>query len=348
MSDPVRSRGASHNPKNRFERIECVPEPGSEEGSPLTEFFRDRSQSIISRNDSPDIGMEASVNPYRGCEHGCIYCYARPTHEYFGLSAGLDFETKILVKEDAPALLRRELSSDRWTPAVVTMSGVTDPYQPIERRLKITRRCLEVLGEFLNPVAIITKSDLVIRDVDVLAELARHQCAAVFLSVTTLDHTLSRTMEPRTTPPTRRLRAIEALAKAGVPVGTMIGPVIPGLTDHEIPSILQAAVEAGARFAGHTLVRLPYAVAPLFEKWLAQHFPDRQKKVLDRIRETRGGKLNDPRFHSRMSGEGPLAELIHALFAGAARKLGILGRRPPLSTAKFRRASEGAQLKLFG
>lgn len=339
--DPyIPGRGASHNPANRFTRIERVPEPGfeGEVRHPLTEFLGDRSRSIISRNDSPDIGFEASVNPYRGCEHGCIYCYARPTHEYFGFSPGLDFETKILVKEDAPALLRDALSSKRWRPTVVAMSGVTDPYQPVERRLGIARRCLEVFAEFRNPVAVVTKNDLVTRDIDILVELARHRCAAVYVSVTTLDAKLSRSLEPRTAPPGRRLGAIAALAQAGVPVGVMVAPVIPGLTDHEIPSILQAAVGAGARFAGRTLVRLPFAVAPLFDRWLAQHLPERRERVLHRIREVRGGRLNDPRFQTRMSGEGPLAAAIHALFETAARKLKILGRRPELSTSAFRQS----------
>ena len=217
---------------------------------PRTQFFKDHSQTIIARNDSPDVGFDASLNPYRGCEHGCIYCYARPTHEFLGFSAGLDFESKIMVKEDAPELLRAELSSPKWQPQVIFMSGVTDCYQPVERKLKLTRRCLEVLAEFRNPVFIVTKNQLVTRDTDLLAELARHQAAAVWLSITTLDSDLRKVMEPRTSPPAARLAAIRELAAAGIPVGVNVAPVIPGLTDHEMPAILQAAAEAGATSAG--------------------------------------------------------------------------------------------------
>ena len=224
-----------------------------------TQFFKDHSKTVIARNDSPDVGFSASLNPYRGCEHGCIYCYARPTHEYLGFSAGLDFESKIMVKEDAPELLRAELLSPKWQPQVIFMSGVTDCYQPVERKLKLTRRCLEVLAEFRNPVFIITKNRLVTRDIDLLSELARHQAAAVWLSITTLDPELRKVMEPRTSPPAARLAAIRELAQAGIPVGVNVAPVIPGLTDHEMPAILQAAAEAGATAAGYTVVRLPYA-----------------------------------------------------------------------------------------
>lgn len=273
-------------------------------------------------------------------------CYARPTHEYLGFSAGLDFESKILVKEDAPELLQRELSSPRWKPQVLAMSGVTDPYQPIERRLQLTRRCLQVLAEFRNPVVIITKNHLVTRDVDLLKELARYNAARVFLSITTLDGSLSRVMEPRASHPTRRLAAIEALSQAGVPTGVLVAPVIPGLTDHELPSIIAAAAQAGARSASYVTVRLPHGVGPLFEEWLSQHFPARKDKVLSRIRAIRGGKLNDPRFSSRMRGEGIFAEQIEALFALACRKAGIDGRGPTLSTAAFR-IPANAQLSLF-
>jgi DNA repair photolyase len=323
------------------------PEGVDPEGpAPETQFFKDPSRSLITVNDSPDVGFEASVNPYRGCEHGCIYCYARPTHEYLGFSAGLDFETKILVKEDAPELLRRELSSPRWKPQVLAISGVTDPYQPIERRLRLTRRCLEVLAEFRNPVVIITKNHLVTRDMDLLGELARHDAAAVYLSVTTLDGDLARTMEPRTSHPSRRLAAIEALSRAGVPTGVLVAPVIPGLTDHEMPAIISAAAKAGARCAGYVLLRLPHAVAPLFEAWLTEHRPARKDKVLNRIRAIRGGRLNDPRFGTRMKGEGIFAEQIKDLFSLACRKAGIVARGPNLSTAAFRHPAP-AQPSLF-
>src|SRR6266496_2351117 len=322
----LRGRGSASNPKNRFEAIERVPEPpehSDDVSSPGTQFYPDYSKSIIAYNDSPDVGFDASINPYRGCEHGCVYCYARPTHEYLGFSSGLDFETKIMVKENAPALLRTELSSPRWRPQVLAMSGVTDPYQPIERRLKITRGCLEVLAEFRNPVCLITKNQLVTRDIDLLGELARHQAAAVFISLTTLDAELRKVMEPRTAPPAARLATLKTLAQAGIPVGVLLAPVIPGLTDHEIPSLVQAAVEAGARFAGHVTLRLPHAVAPLFEQWLENHFPNKKEKVLNRLRALRGGKLYDAEFGKRMRGEGIFAEQMDQMFDVACRKAGI-------------------------
>lgn len=346
---PIRGRGAGENPPNRFEALHYMPDPDqaeSGEAAPDTLFFKDISRSVINYNDSPDVGFDTSLNPYRGCEHGCVYCYARPTHEYLGFSSGLDFETKILVKEDAPELLRRELSSPSWKPQVLAISGVTDPYQPVERRLGLTRRCLEVLAEFRNPVAIITKNHLVTRDLELLIELSRHQAAAVFLSVTTLEADLARTMEPRASTPARRLDAIQTLSQAGVPAGVMVAPTIPGLTDHEMPSIIAAAAKAGAQFAGYVVLRLPYAVKSLFEQWLAQHRPERKKKVLNRIRAVRGGKLNDPRFKSRMKGEGIFAEQIAQVFSASCRKAGIFGRRPSLSTAAFRRAG-GGQLNFF-
>src|ERR687893_385664 len=343
-------RGAAGNPKNRFEKIEVEPildEIGEDESRPETIYLRDHSRSIIARNDSPDIGFDTSINPYRGCSHGCIYCYSRPTHEYLGLSAGLDFESKILVKQDAPELLREELSSPCWEPKVLSMSGVTDPYQPIEKRLRITRRCLEVLAEFRNPVAVVTKNHLVTRDIDLLSELARHDAAVVAVSLTTLDDDLRRVMEPRTSRPARRLAAVEALARAGVSVGGMIAPVIPGLNDHELPSLISAAAEAGAGFAAYTPVRLPPPARPLFEDWLARRFPERKEKVLNRIRSMRGGRLNDPRFVSRMRGEGIFADQISQLFDISCRRAGLEGKRfPRLSADAFRRPGE-IQLSFF-
>ena len=341
-------RGAAGNPKNRFETIEVEPEPceSDEEPGLETVYLRDASRSIIARNNSPDIGFDASINPYRGCNHGCIYCFARPTHEYLGFSAGLDFEGRILVKEDASELLRRELSSPRWEPQAIAMSVITDCYQPVEKKLRITRRCLKILTEFRNPVAVVSKNHLVTRDIDLLSELARHKAATVAISLTTLDDDLRRVMEPRTSRPTRRLSAIRELSKAGIPVGVMVAPVIPGLTDHEMPALISAAAEAGASFAAYTPVRLPYAVRPLFDDWLERHFPERKEKVLNRIRSMRGGKLNDPRFGSRMRGDGILAEHIAQLFSISCRRAGIeRGRFPKLSTAAFRRA--GPQLNLF-
>lgn len=349
MPFSARGRGSLSNPKNRFETIERVPEPAdtnNEVPSLHTQFFADASKSIISYNDSPDVGFDASINVYRGCEHGCVYCYARPTHEYLGFSSGLDFESKILVKEQAPELLRKELSSPGWRPQVIGMSGVTDCYQPAERKRQLTRRCLEVLLEFRNPVMIVTKNYLVTRDIDILAELARDQCAAVTISLTTLDAKLSSAMEPRTSSPTRRLAAIHRLSEAGIPVAYLQAPMIPGLTDSEAPAIAEAAVAAGARFAGYTALRLPFAVKTLFEQWLAQHFPDRQGKVLKRIRAIRGGKLNDPKFATRMRGEGIFADQMAELFHLACKKAGIHEGRPALSTEHFRRPS-GPQRDLF-
>jgi DNA repair photolyase len=345
----VRGRGAADNPPNRFERLHYEPDPDAppEEGAPKTELYRDAARSILSKNDSPDVPFTYSVNPYRGCEHGCIYCYARPTHEYLGFSAGLDFETRLLVKEDAPRLLEEALLAPSWTPETVVMSGVTDCYQPVERRLGVTRRCLEVFAALRHPVAVITKSELVTRDLDVLASLAGHGAAGVAISLTTLDDGLARTMEPRAAAPARRLAAIRACADAGVPVGVMLAPVVPGLTDHEVPALLAAAWDAGARSAGFIPLRLPFAVAPLFEDWLERHVPLRKAKVLSLLRGIRGGALNDPRFGSRMTGEGPYALQMRSLFAVAARKAGFTSRSHALSAAAFRRPPS-PQLDLFG
>ena len=346
---PVRGRGSASNPKNRFESIETVPEPPQDSdaiSSPQTEFFPDRSRSIIAYNDSPDVGFDASINPYRGCEHGCVYCYARPTHEYLGFSSGLDFETKIMVKEDAPELLRKELSSRNWTPQLVALSGNTDCYQPIEKTKQLTRRCLEVFLEFRNPVVIITKNFLVTRDVDILAELARYDCVGVTVSLTTLDHKLSSLLEPRASRPARRLAAIKRLAEAGVPVGYLQAPMIPGLTDSEAPAIGAAAAKAGATFSGYVALRLPFAVKSLFEDWLEQNYPEKKNKVLGRVREVRGGKLNDPNYTSRMRGEGIYAEQMAKLFQLARKKSGITERWPKLTIEHFQRPGID-QLRLF-
>lgn len=345
---PLRGRGSPSNPKNRFESVELVPEPEEIDGhsAPDTQFLVDSSKTVIAYNDSPDVGFDASVNPYRGCEHGCVYCYARPTHEYLGFSAGLDFETKIVVKGEAPELLRRELFSPKWEPRVLAMSGVTDCYQPVEKRLELTRRCLEVLREFLNPVVIVTKNYLVTRDVDLLSDMARYRCAAVLISLTTLDPKLSAMMEPRASRPARRLAAMEALAKADVPVGFLLAPMIPALTDSEAPAIVQAAARAGARFGGYVPLRLPYGVKELFEGWLERRYPEKKDKILNRIRAVRGGKLNDPNFHSRMRGEGKFAEQMAELFRLACKKAGITERRPDLTTEHFHRSSS-SQLGLF-
>ncbi|HEX7832647.1 MAG TPA: PA0069 family radical SAM protein [Thermoanaerobaculia bacterium] len=348
----MKGRGADWNPQNRFEKLEYFVDDDAHidfeedsEASPKTMYLRDPARTIIATNDSPDVGFDASINPYRGCEHGCIYCYARPSHEYLGFSAGLDFETRILVKEDAPALLREELSAKKWEPKVLAISGVTDPYQPIERKLKLTRGCVEVLAEFRNPVMVITKNHLVTRDADLYAELARYDAASVSLSITTLDASLQRTMEPRTSSPELRLDAIAKLAAAGIQVNVMVAPVIPGLTDHEMPAILKAARDAGATRAGFVVLRLPWAVAPLFEQWLEDHFPDRKEKVLNRIRDLRGGKLYDAQWGVRARGVGIFAEQIRAMFDVTCRKLGLNERHYDLSTDAFRKVT--AQGSLF-
>ncbi len=354
---PVRGRGALENPSGRFERLDCgadaetwnqLLEAGEEdlERQVPTEVYKDTSRTIVSTNDSPDVGMEATINPYRGCEHGCIYCYARPTHEYLGLSAGLDFESKIFVKPDAAQLLEKKLQAASWEPKVVVLSGVTDPYQPLERRLKITRGCLEVLRDFRNPAAIITKNHQVTRDIDIFTEMAAHNTIAVNLSITTLDGKVARAMEPRASQPEQRLRAVEALAKAGIPVGVMMGPIVPGLTEHEIPAILKSAADAGARSANYTMLRLPYGVKDLFQTWLAEHFPDRAEKVLNRLRSMRDGKLYDSEFGTRMRGKGFYAEQIAQIFALYKKQYG-LNRSYGLSTAGFRRGAGDGQMSLF-
>lgn len=347
---PPRGRGSAENPPNRFHRLHVEPDledvPPEERSDPRTEYLRATARTILTTNDSPDVGFTLSVNPYSGCEHGCAYCYARPYHEYWGFSAGLDFETRILVKESAPELLRKALLAEKYQPQVVAMSGVTDCYQPVERELKLTRRCLEVLAEFRNPVCIITKNRLVARDADVLGRMARWRGAGVFLSVTTLDDELAGELEPRASRPRARLEAIRALAGAGVQVGVHAAPMIPGLTDHELPAILKAAAEAGARFAGYGLVRLPGAVEGLFDQWLERHYPNSRARVMRRIREAHGGQANDTRFGVRMRGEGVHADQLHALFVAGCRKAGLRAGGPELSTDSFRRPRTG-QLSLF-
>lgn len=347
---PIKGRGTGSNPGNRFEhrQFEREAEYDPSEDRPIaTEIIRDLTQKIITTNDSPDVGFDASINAYRGCEHGCVYCFARSTHEYLGFSAGLDFESRIMVKENAPELLRKELSARSWKPQVLGMSGVTDCYQPLERKFQLTRRCLEVLVEFRNPVCIITKNYLVTRDIDLLQKLASFQAAAVFVSVTTLDSSLTPRLEPRASLPAHRLNAIRELSKAGIPVGVLVAPVIPAITDHEMPKIIEAAVAAGASFAGYVPLRLPFGLKDLFEQWLTQHFPDRKEKVLNRVRAIRGGKLNDGNFGSRMRGEGIFAEQMRLIFEVACRKAGINGRHPPLTAANFK-APAAPQMELFG
>jgi DNA repair photolyase len=338
-------RGTGDNPANRYEQIYVEPVDGeaAEAGAPLTIFYRDTSRSILAENDSPDLDFRFSLNPYRGCEHGCIYCYARPSHEYLSFSAGLDFERRIMIKPDAPQLLRRTLMSPRWQPQTVALSGNTDCYQPVEHQLRLTRRCLEVFSEFVNPVSVTTKSALVTRDIDLLCDLANRGAAHVVLSITSLDGALARRMEPRAAQPERRLEAVHSLSAAGIPAGVLIAPVIPGLNDEEIPRILKVAAAAGARSASWTLVRLPEPVDQLFVDWLGEHFPERRERVLGRIRACRDGRLNDTRYGRRLRGQGAYAEQIGALFTAAARRHGLDQPLPPLNASAFlrpRRAGE--------
>lgn len=338
-------RGAGYNPPNRYEscRVEAVPDDGrwweeapDEQPRLTTEFLPDHSQSIIASNDSPDVPYTFSINPYRGCEHGCTYCYARPTHEQLGMSAGLDFETRILVKYDAARLLRRELCRRNWTGEVIAMSGVTDCYQPCERVFRLTRSILEVLWEARQATILVTKNALCLRDLDLLAAMAEEQLVRVSLSITSLDGSLTRVLEPRTSVPAARLRTIAELRAAGVPAGVLVAPVIPGLTDHELPAILEAARQAGAQAAGYTLLRLPGSVGPLFLDWLERHRPLARQRVEGLIRSTRGGALDDSRFGCRMRGDAAYAEGIASSFHLFARKLELDRPFPPLDRSKFR------------
>lgn len=321
--------------------------PPEERGDPKVSLIPDATAGILSTNESPDIPFEVSINPYRGCEHGCVYCFARPTHEFLGYNAGIDFETKILFKRDAAALLKEALAKPGWVPKRIQMSGVTDPYQPVERKLKITRGILEVLAEARNPVTIITKNHLVTRDLDLLSELAAVDAVSVFISITSLDPLLTGILEPRTSRPARRLQALEALAKAGVRTGVMVAPVIPALNDHEIPAILKAAAEAGARHATYSLLRLPYSLKELVEEWLRTHMPDRADKVMNRVRMYRDGDLNKTGFGERFKGTGPVAAQVRDLFRIHCARNGLSNERYELNTKAFRRPSLDGQMTLF-
>ncbi len=345
-------RGTQLDTGNRFltssrEKFDDGWETLADEPDPRTQFLDDTSRSAFATNKSPDIPFTHSVNPYRGCEHGCAYCYARPTHEYLGFNAGIDFETKIMVKRDVAKLARAEMMKRSWSPTVVSMSGVTDPYQPAERRFALSRSVLEVMLEFRNPIGIVTKNALVTRDIDLLAELARYHCAAVFLSVTTLDRDLARRLEPRTSTPEMRLQAIRKLSDAGVQVGAMVAPLIPGLTDSEIPSILQAVSDAGARHAYFTVVRLPMAVRPIFLDWLEREEPARAAKVRHALEDMRDGSLNLSEFGARMKGMGARAQTISSLFKMTARRLGLNQSEFNLTTEHFRRPAREGQIDLF-
>jgi len=307
----------------------------------------ERSRTILSRNTSPDIPFDRSINPYRGCEHGCIYCFARPTHAYHDLSPGLDFETRLFAKPDAAALLRAELARPGYVVRPIAMGTNTDPYQPIERDWRITRDCIAVLAKTNHPLTITTKSDRVMRDIDLLVPMAEKGLVSVTLSVTSLDRAIARTLEPRAPHPQKRLAAVAALAAAGVPVFVSISPVIPAITDHEVEHLIERAAQAGAKGAYFLPVRLPHEVAPLFRAWLETHFPDRAGKVMAIVRSLRGGRDNDPAFHSRMRGQGVWGQLLATRFAIACRRHGLTGRHPPLRCDLFRPAA-GAQGELFG
>ena len=352
--EQIKGRGTATSPHNRFEKIMTV-EGGDftsesyddEEKKYLTQFIKDPSRTIVTQNNSPDVGFDFSVNPYRGCEHGCVYCFARPTHEYLGMNSGLDFETKILVKYNAPELLRDKLSSKSWRPEVINFSGITDCYQPIERKLELTRRCLQVMQDFRNPFTIITKNHLVTRDIDIFKPMSEINGVCVFISITSLDPKLAAVMEPRTSHPVSRLRAVEELAKNGIPVGVMTAPLIPGLNDHEVPDLLRAVSDAGAYAAHYVPLRLPYALDDIFIQWLEQHFPIKKEKVLSRIREIRGGELNNSEFGNRMRGEGVYAENLRSMFKLFANKYGLNKKHAELTTEHFRHEPIPGQMSFF-
>jgi DNA repair photolyase len=352
----LKGRGATFNPKVRFESTATDPfddgwgslaSARDEDTPPATEVLPDASRSVIARNRSPDVPFDRSINPYRGCEHGCVYCYARPTHAWLGLSPGLDFETKLLAKHDAASLLEQELARPAYRCQPIALGTNTDPYQPVERRLRITRAIIEVLARSRHPLTIVTKSSAVLRDLDLLAPMAADRLARVAISVTSLDGALARTLEPRAAAPHRRLEAIAALARAGVPTAVMVAPIIPALTDHEVETILDAAATAGASQAGYILLRLPHEVKELFEAWLEAHRPLRRAHVLSLVRQCRGGRLYDATFGRRMRGEGPYASLIARRFDRAVQRLGLARPSPTLRSDLFVPPRPGAQLSLF-
>ena len=353
VSERRRGRGAVSNASGRFEpHARTVFDDGWESLEDLPPFKtfvqEERARKVITRNESPDLGFDRSINPYRGCEHGCIYCYARPTHAYQGLSPGLDFESKLFVKPDAPELLARELSARGYEPKMIALGTNTDPYQPIERKWQVTRRILEVLRDANHPVGIVTKSALVMRDMDILSEMAAKGLAKVALSVTTLDPGLARAMEPRAATPARRLEALRTLANAGIPTAVMVAPIIPAINDAEVERILDAAADAGVTEAGYVMLRLPLEIKDLFREWLGEHFPDKQKHVISLVRDLHGGKDYDATFGKRQTGTGPYAWSIGRRFELACRRLGLNRRRNRLTTALFKPPSrKGNQLDLF-
>ena len=352
----IKGRGALSQPKVRFDAWSREEDGDhrdyaltNEEPPPFkTEIREDPARSIISYNESPDLPFDRSINPYKGCEHGCIYCYARPSHAYLGLSPGLDFETKLFYKRDASELLKKELGKPAYQPALIALGANTDPYQPIEKKLGVTRSILEVLNQFNHPVSIVTKSALVERDIDILGAMSKRNLARVFLSISTLDHDISRHLEPRASAPARRMDAVKMLSAAGIPTGVMVAPVIPALTDKDIEAVLTLAKQSGAESAAYILIRLPHEVKTLFVEWLEQHFPQRASHVISIIRQMRGGKDNDSNFVSRMRGEGEFARLLQQRFRNACTRLKLNQERKPLDTSQFRAPQQGAtQLSLF-
>lgn len=351
----IRGRGARTNASGRFEAEarEAFDDgwtPDDTEPAQLvTTVLPEKAKVIITRNDSPDVGFSASINPYRGCEHGCVYCYARPAHAYMGLSPGLDFESKLFFKPEAARLLERELSKPTYVPEVIHIGGNTDPYQPEERRLRITRQVIEVLARFNHPFSIISKSGLILRDLDLIAPMAARNLVRVAISITTLDRKLARSMEPRAATPDKRLDAVRRLSDAGVPTVVMFAPSIPGLNDHEMEAVLERAAAAGARGAGYVSLRLPLEIADLFQEWLATDHPDRASRVMSLVRQMRGGKTYDSQWGKRMKGEGPIAALMSRRFAVAKTRLGIAGKLPPLDLGQFQIPPKaGDQIDLFG
>lgn len=344
-----KGRGAQIKTGNKFlknqyveEHIEGIDEPLL--SAPTTQIFHETPKKIVNKVTSPDLGMMYSMNPYQGCEHGCIYCYARNTHEYWGFSAGLDFESKIIVKENAPELLEKFIMHPDWQAVPISVSGNTDCYQPLERKFEITRRILKVFAQYRHPLGMITKNSLITRDLDILSDLSQDNLVHVYISITTLNEELRRVMEPRTASAVKRLQTVEALAKAGVPVGIMTAPIIPGLNHHEIPEIIKAAADHGARNAGMTIVRLNGSIGKIFEDWLRKNFPDRFDKVWNQICSMHGGSVNDSQFGRRMSGEGNFAEAIHQLFTVSKKKFFRDRTMPPIDLTKFRK---GGTLSLF-
>lgn len=355
MNDKLKGRGAQINPKNRFEKLsveDFIFDDWSDfeeipNNNLPTEYYLDKSRTVIAKNDSYDVGFDYSFNPYRGCEHGCIYCYARPTHEYLGFSSGIDFETKIMVKPDAAHLLEKEFQKKNYKPDLIMFSGNTDCYQPVEKKLQITSEALKICLKYGNPVAIITKNALIQRDIDIIKEMAELGIVSVTISVTTLDKSLARKMEPRTSTPEMRLRTIEVFAENNIPVGVNVAPVIPGLTDKEIPDIIREASQRGAEFAGYIMLRLPYSVKDLFIEWINREFPEKASKVLNSIKSVRNGKLNSSERGIRFKGEGELADTIKRLFQISCAKYGLSKRTFDFTTEHFK-SDHTAQIQLFG